>query len=299
MYNLDALCSDVKKRPWRKNSEGESEASSGRGVRGIPIGEASRYVGVSTQALRVWESESLIKPWRSKGGTRYYSDEDLDRLLKIRRLKEAYGLNFAAIRRELGAVKAPDATEDSEKEIQARKVGERLRQLRFRDGKTLKEVAAATGLSVSFLSALERGHSGASISSLRAVMKVYGVNWREVFGVEAGKRSPLVRPEDRVVTRWPNDIRFEDLATTGSMMDPAIMYLPPHTGSGEHFSHSGEEFIYVLSGTLLVQLKDKEEPQIYRLKSKDCLYFPSSVPHAWWTEDEEAEVVYVNSPPSF
>lgn len=299
MYNLNILCADIKKHSQRKKAE-SARNTAGDGILGIPIGEASRSIGVSTQALRAWESEGLIKPWRSKGGTRYYSDEELDRLRHIRQLKSAYGLNFAAIRRELGPVEARDPTEASEKEQQAEKVGERLRQLRLRHQKTLKEVAGATGLSVSFLSAVERGHSGASIASLRAVMKVYGVDWREVFGVAVEQRSRLVRPEDRPVTRWPNDIRFEDLSTTGSLMDPAVMYFPPHTGSGEHFSHVGEEFIYVLSGTLFVELKDNDsEPRTYRLTSRDCLYFPSSVPHSWWTEGEDAEVIYVDSPPSF
>lgn len=274
------------------------DTSNGR-LHSVPIGEASRHVGVSTQALRIWESEGLIRPRRSKGGTRYYDDRDLARLREIRRLKEAHGLNFAAIRRELGATGEDETSGAFEKEQKARHIGERLRHLRVKEGKTLKEVSKGTGLSISFLSALERGHSGASIASLRAVMEMYGVNWREVFGVESEQRSPLVRPENRLVTRWPNDVRFEDLSTTGSLMDPAVMYLPPHTGSGERFSHTGEEFIYVLSGTLLVQLEARDEPGIYRLKSKDCLYFPSSTPHAWWTEDEEAEVIYVNSPPSF
>lgn len=299
MYNLGTLCADVRNHARRERSENEHDPQGGS-ARGIPIGEASRYVGVSTQTLRAWENEDLIKPWRSKGGTRYYGDEDLERLRKIRQLKDAHGLNFAAIRRELGTAQERAPVEVPQKEQQARQVGERLRRIRLRDKKTLKDVSEATGLSVSFLSALERGHSGASIASLRAVMEVYGVNWREVFGVEVEQRSRLVRPEDRPVTHWPNDVRFEDLSTTGALMDPAVMYFPPHTGSGERFSHVGEEFIYVLSGTLIVELKDKDNgPQIYRLASRDCLYFPSSIPHAWWTEDEDAEVIYVDSPPSF
>ncbi|MGH3087190.1 MAG: MerR family transcriptional regulator [Rubrobacteraceae bacterium] len=264
----------------------------------LPIGEVSRIVGVSPQTLRAWESEGLVKPSRSGGGTRYYSSEDLERLRRIKHLRTVDGLNFAAIRRELGSAEGSPSGDGSEREQLARKVGKRLRQLRVRRRKTLKEVSEATGLSVSFLSALERGSSGASIASLRAVMKAYGANWREVFDVEPKERSRLVRPDGRPAMQWPNGVRSEDLATTGSLMDPTTMYLPPHTGSGEHFSHTGEEFIYVLSGILFVDLKD-ENRETYRLASKDSLYFPSSIPHTWWTEDEEAEVIYVNSPPSF
>lgn len=265
---------------------------------GVPIGEVSRRVGVSPQTLRAWEREGLINPWRSEGGTRYYVEADLDRLRQIRRLRTADGLNFAAIRRELGTGNNGHLSNGTDGDGMPSEVGERLRKLRLRNRMTLKEVAGKAELSVSFLSSLERGHTGASIASLRAVMTVFDVDWREFFEAEPQVRSRLVGPEDRLSVRWPNGIRMEDLATVGSLMDPAFLYLPPETGSGDYFSHDGEEFIYVISGTLFVALKD-EPDKTYHLRAKDCLYFPSTVPHFWWTEEEEAEVIHVNSPPSF
>lgn len=265
---------------------------------GLPIGEVSQRVGVSPQTLRAWEREELISPQRSEGGTRYYVEADLDRLRQIRRLRTADGLNFAAIRRELGTVDNGHLSNGTDGDGRPSEVGERLRKLRLRNRMTLKEVAEKTGLSVSFLSSLERGHTGASIASLRTVMTVFEVDWREFFEAEPRVRSRLVEPEDRLSVRWPNGIRMEDLAAVGSLMDPAVVYLPPETGSGDYFSHEGEEFIYVISGTLFVALKDEPEKP-YRLKPKDCLYFPSTVPHLWWTEEEEAQIIHVNSPPSF
>jgi DNA-binding transcriptional MerR regulator/mannose-6-phosphate isomerase-like protein (cupin superfamily) len=278
---------------------GETEKPDNNGSRlGLPIGVVSQKVGVSPQTLRVWEREGLIIPRRSEGGTRYYGEADLERLRQIMRLRTAYGLNFAAIRRELGNVDDPPLPNGSDGDGKPREVGERLRKLRLRSRMTLKEVAEKTGLSVSFLSSLERGHTGASIASLRAVMTVFDVDWREFFEAEPRVRSRLVGPEDRLSVRWPNGIRMEDLATVGSLMDPAFLHLPPDTGSGDYFSHDGEEFIYVISGTLFVALKD-EPDKTYRLRPRDCLYFPSTVRHLWWTEDEEAEIIHVNSPPSF
>ena len=65
------------------------------------IGEASRAVGVAPGTLRVWEREGLVRPSRSKGGTRYYSKEDVERRKRIKQLKTIHRLNAAAIRREL------------------------------------------------------------------------------------------------------------------------------------------------------------------------------------------------------
>jgi DNA-binding transcriptional MerR regulator/mannose-6-phosphate isomerase-like protein (cupin superfamily) len=275
---------------------GESEATNG--ALGLPIGEVSRTVGISPQTLRAWEREGLIAPSRSKKGTRYYSQKNLERLREVKRLRTVHGLNFAAIRREMGPVQRNPVPVDTSGERLPRSVGNRLRRMRMRQGKTLKEMAKATGLSASFLSSLERGHTGASIASLRSVMGAYGTDWREAFRVEESNRSRLVGPDDRPAMQWPNGVRFEDLSTSGALMDPTFMYLPPHAGSGESMTHTGEEFVYVLSGVLFVELEENP-PQTYRLESKDCLYFPSTVPHSWWTEEDAAEIIYVNSPPSF
>lgn len=279
--------------------QGDEDAPDGNGTKfTLPIGEVSRELGVSPQTLRAWEREGLVSPRRSEGGTRYYADTDLERLRLIRGLRARDGLNFAAIRKELAATDIALPSDTTSDDEVAPELGERLRKLRLRNQMTLKSTAEKTGLSVSFLSSLERGHTGASIASLRQLMNVFDVEWREFFDAEPQTKSRLTGPEDRLTVRWPNGVRMEDLATVGTLMDPAVVYLPEHTGSGDYFSHDGEEFIYVVSGALFVALKDEPNKE-YRLTPQECLYFPSTVPHLWWTEDEAAEIIHVNSPPSF
>lgn len=47
----------------------------------LSAGEASRYLGVSVETLRVWERKGLLQPQRTLGGHRRYSREELDALL--------------------------------------------------------------------------------------------------------------------------------------------------------------------------------------------------------------------------
>jgi transcriptional regulator with XRE-family HTH domain len=171
-----------------------------------------------------------------------------------------------------------------------------LRRLRVKAHKTLKEVSEATGLSISFISALERGGSGASVASLRLLAVAYGVNMREVFGADLEQSTPLVRGEDRPVMQWDNGVRFEEMASGEKVMDPSYIRVPPGTGSEGFYSHNGEEFIYVISGPLFVELKDQGT---FRVASGDTLYFSSTTPHRWWAEEEPVEAVYVNTPPTF
>ena len=266
------------------------------GSMGFSIGEVSQAVGLAPQTLRLWERERLIKPRRTDRGYRVYTEPDVQRLREIKQLRKVEDLNFDAIRKQLGDAPEAASTNGSASGDSSEAPGERLRRLRIRAHKTLKEVSEATGLSISFISALERGGSGASVASLRLLAGAYGVNMREVFGADLEQNSPLVRSAERPVMQWDNGVRFEEMASGEKVMDPSFIRVPPGAGSEGFYSHNGEEFIYVLSGRLFVELKDQGT---FRVTSGDTLYFPSTTPHRWWAEDEPVEAVYVNTPPTF
>ena len=266
------------------------------------IGEVSRAVGVSPQTLRLWEREGLIKAWRTEKGYRAYGEADVERLQRIKRLRQFEGLNYAAIRKHLGPAETvprrngSGSSNGSTDSDGSGVLGERLRSLRLKARKTLKEVSETTGLSISFISTLERGGTGASVASLRQLAQGYGMTMRELFGAELNQEHLLVRQADRPVMRWDNDVCFEEMASEGWLMNPSYIKVPPDTGSGGFYSHDGEEFVHVVSGTLYVELKGQGS---FRLARGDTLYFPSNIPHRWWAEEAPAEAVHVNTPPTF
>ena len=65
-----------------------------RGVYGISV--AAELSGLGVQTLRLYESRGLLDPERSEGGTRRYSNDDIERLAEISELL-AQGLNLAGI----------------------------------------------------------------------------------------------------------------------------------------------------------------------------------------------------------
>ena len=268
--------------------------ASRNGSVGFSIGEVSKSIGLAPQTLRLWEREGLIQPSRSGRGYRFYTEPDVDRLREIKQLRKVEGLNFAAIRKQIGAAKTPPPTNGAPSASGS--PGEQLRRLRLKAHRTLKGVAEATGLSISFISALERGGSGASIASLRLLAGAYGVSMRELFGADLDQASPLVRSDERPVMQWENGVRFEEMASGEKVMDPSFIKVPPGAGSEGFYSHNGEEFIHIISGTLNVELRDQET---HVLAPGDTLYFPSTTPHRWWAGDETVEAIYVNTPPTF
>ncbi len=270
----------------------------------VSIGDAARLIGVSPSALRLWERQGLVDPSRTAGGERRYAQADLGRLRAIVRFRRGEGLNAPAIRRLL-ATKTADRTAGIEDGVPGAEggdaapagLGARLRGLRASRGLSLRAAAAATGLSASFISALERGLTGASLAALRRLVEVYGSTLGELLRDPAAPAARHVRAGERRVLDAGGGIRIEDLATAPSALESQLFVLAPGASSDGSYSHPGEEFMYVLAGSLGVWLDEKEW---YQLATGDTLTFPSTLPHRFSNlGPAEARVIWINTPPTF
>jgi DNA-binding transcriptional MerR regulator len=256
------------------------------------IGEAARRVGVSASALRLWERQGLVRPTR-RGRYRTYTEADVEHLRHIRRLRQVDRLNAPGIRRVLrDAVGSPHG--------ERRLDGRPIRRLRVERGLSLRAAAERTGLSVSFLSALERGMSGASIATLQRVAAAYGTTMLELFGSAPSEtRQRLVRSGTGTVLRLGDvAVRIEHLARGATRLEPQLFVLAEGATSDGAYAHEGEEFLYLLSGSLTVWVGDDER---YRLAAPgDALTFPSTIPHRWRNDARgETRLLWINTPPTF
>jgi len=269
-----------------------SNASAKRNsLRSLRISEVARRVGISSSALRAWEALGLVTPRRTESRYRMYGEADVRLLQRAIFLRRARGLNPAAIVHVLkhqGVVSAP-----VERPLLP---GQRFRRLRTRRGLSLAQVAKATGVSVGFLSALERGQMRSSIATLQRIARFYRTNILSLFET-AGENPRLVRPSQRKVLETTPDVRMELLAWGNTAMEPHLFRVKPGGGSGESYSHEGEEFLHVLRGDFEIWLKSGEH---YRLKPGDSLYFESTTPHRWKNPGRrETWVLWINTPPTF
>ena len=257
----------------------------------LKIGDVARKVGVSPSVIRSWESLGLTRPRRTQSKYRMYSADDVQLLKRARFLRKVRGLNAAAIvqllKREGKVAPAADGN--------AGAIGAHLRQLRNRRHLSLAEVAQAVGISVGFLSALERSQMSGSVGTLRKLARFYKTNILDFFNAsEANGRH--VRPGDRKVLEAGEGVRMELLAWGNTVMEPHLFRIAPDSGSGDPYTHEGEEFIYVLRGDLEITLNGEE----HRLKPGDSFYFESATPHRWKNPGrKETWVLWVNTPPTF
>jgi len=257
----------------------------------LKIGDVARMVGVSPSVIRSWESLGLARPQRTASKYRLYTAEDVNLLKRARFMRKVKGLNAPAIVQLLRR----DGLVRQNRNGSAGAIGTRLRQLRSKRKLSLADVAKAVGISVGFLSALERSQMSASVGTLRKLARFYKTNILDFFNpTEFNTR--LVIPERRKVLEAGPGVRMELLAWGNTVMEPHLFLIAPNSGSGESYAHEGEEFLYVLRGELQISLENEE----YRLKSGDSFYFESATPHRWRNPGRsETCVLWVNTPPTF
>src|SRR6202050_5459893 len=153
----------------------------------LKIGDVARRVGVSPSAIRSWESLGLTRPRRTESKYRLYTPDDVKLLKRARFLREG---------------RVSPAADGS-----AGAVGAHLRQLRAKRRLSLAQVARAVGISVGFLSALERSQMSGSVGTLRKLARFYKTSLLDFFDA-SGASGRQVRPADRKVLEAGAGVRM-------------------------------------------------------------------------------------------
>jgi transcriptional regulator with XRE-family HTH domain len=173
-------------------------------------------------------------------------------------------------------------------------IGKSLRTLRKRRHLTLKQVSQASGLSVAFLSQVERELTSLSVSSLASIAKALDVS-PSYFFPPPSPNGALVRGYARQPFSMDHaDVVYARLGSTfeGRTLEPLMATYPPAYVS-EESSHAGEEFYYVLAGQLVVEVDGEE----HRLSADDSLHFDSLRPHRLSNQsDSPVRVIAVTTP---
>lgn len=270
------------------------EAHHEQGETYLKIGDVAEMVGISATVIRSWEKLGLIRPRRTESKYRLYTTDDVRLLKRARFLRKERGLNAPAIvdllvrNGDIPFETRPPATNGSG-------LGAQLRRARTQQNLSLTEAASSIGISPGFLSALERSHMSASVGTLRKLARFYRINVLDLF--QPSETNPyLVRPKDRKKLSAGRGVQMELLAWGNTMMEPHLFRIAPGRGSGESYSHHGEEFLHILKGELNISIGGTS----FRLRTGDSLYFDSSTPHEWNNPGKrETLVLWINTPPTF
>jgi transcriptional regulator with XRE-family HTH domain len=171
-------------------------------------------------------------------------------------------------------------------------VGGRLRSLRRERGWRLEDLAERTGLSKAYLSRLESGERQPSLTALFGVARAYRVSFSALFEPEPeAPSSVVVRAEDGPIQRG-NGLLYSKLSN-GNMtfnLRPLRIVVPAERAGETLYQHEGEQWLYVLSGRLCLELGDEEVV----LGTGDAAHFDADNPHKLKAMDgRDAEVILV------
>lgn len=185
------------------------------------------------------------------------------------------------------------------------RIGAQLRHARLTNDYSLRQLADAVGCSESFVSKIENNKVRPSIAMLHALCSELGINIGALFEesedgigdvqvLRKGKRRVI-----RVDPEWQGkDISLEQIVPqrAASLLQANILEVAPGGYSDGLIEHSGEEFSYMLAGTLELTIGE----ETYRLMEGDSVFFRSPLAHGYRNiSDKVARVLWVNTPPTF
>jgi DNA-binding transcriptional MerR regulator len=252
----------------------------------------AKQLGISASMIRSWERLGLRREATREGAHRLYSEEDVQLLCRAVYLRRVQGLNAPAIIDQVQRDGLLPGADGSRTAAKARATGNHLRALRLERGQSLAEVAAAVNISTGFLSNLERSQTGVSLGIMHRLAHHYGTSLSEFF-YQADSPGPLVRKGHGRRLAGGDGVQMEILAWGKIVMEPHLFHVAPGKGSADYYSHQGEEFLYILKGTLRITLGEEE----FQLKQGDSFYFESTVRHSWFNYGKsEAIILWINSP---
>ena len=168
-------------------------------------------------------------------------------------------------------------------------IGARIRTARKEKGWTLDALASKSGLSTGFLSQVERDLTTLSIVSLSAICQALHVPIESLFS-----SSRPIGQTPSAVTRADQQLHIQIGGSpitygylSGQLPDAPVEELliaefPPDCDQ-QHSSHEGQEFGYILKGSLTLQVQDTQ----YELGIGDSYCVPASQPHGYRTSAAE------------
>jgi len=175
-------------------------------------------------------------------------------------------------------------------------IGKKIKQLRLLNGLTLEELASRSELTKGFLSQLENDNNSPSIATLEDILEALGTSLGEFFNetktdkIVYKKEDFFVDSKDTYTINWiiPNAQKHQ--------MEPIVLELNPGCKSEIMNPYEGEEFGFVLQGTVKLIYGSES----HTIRSGETFYISGKIQHHLVnTSKSIVKIIWVSNPPSF
>ncbi len=176
------------------------------------------------------------------------------------------------------------------------KIGDKIRNLRLKNNLTQSELGNRCDLTKGFISQLEADLTSPSLSTLEDILSCLGTSFQEFFSDE--KQSKIVYKKEDVIMKDFGALRVHWLISDAqkNALEPVVVELENGAKTEEEAPHDGEEFGYVLSGTITLFTGQKA----YKVKKGESFCFQANTPHYIQNSGKtSAKLLWISSPPYF
>ncbi|MEN2767402.1 helix-turn-helix domain-containing protein [Ornithinibacillus xuwenensis] len=185
--------------------------------------------------------------------------------------------------------------------INLENIGKKVKEMRLRKKLTQQQVADASGVSKSMLSKIENGQTASAIATLSKISETLEVPLSWLLD-ERMEQDLVLLPKDSRRARIGDEnmgYSYELLANRSTLtgIEPTIVHVTPKNLNlrEESYTHSQDEFIYVLEGSIYLFYDGKK----YFMEKGDSACFQGSKPHLFIpVDDKEAQVLtfFIDNP---
>lgn len=177
-------------------------------------------------------------------------------------------------------------------------IGAKIKELRIQKSLTQEELADRAELSKGFISQLERDLTSPSIATLVDILQCLGTDLEEFFTGTSSeqvvfKKGDYFEKEDGELH---NRIEWIIPNAQKNMMEPILLTLAPDGSTYPDNPHEGEEFGYILNGSVELFIGSKK----FKAKKGESFYFvPNKTHYIKASGKQGASLLWVSTPPSF
>lgn len=155
-------------------------------------------------------------------------------------------------------------------------VGTILKRLRDRNGVTVRDLAKASGLSASFIRAVERGDSDISLGRLARLAQFFEYDLGSFLGYSSQLSRPnFVTAETRKKVNRGKGVDYDALHLPGIDLDFIIVKFEPRSSFKSALAHEGIDVVYVIEGNVVLVVDGVDYP----MTEGDCCAFSAAYPH--------------------
>ena len=175
-------------------------------------------------------------------------------------------------------------------------IGFKIKELRMERGLTQEELADRAELSKGFISQVENNLTSPSIATLTDILQCLGTDLKDFFNDTKDEQIDFSKEDyfEKNDSELKNSIQWIIPNAQKNTMEPILLTLEQGGSTYPDNPHEGEEFGYVLKGSVEIHIGGK----IYKAKKGESFYYEAKYSHHIESK-KGATIIWVSSPPSF